>query len=404
MKHLLLFLIGAFIFFQAQAQMDFRKGYVITNDNDTLKGYVDYRTLEICSFKETPENKDHKTFMPGEIRGFGFEFNRWFVSKTVNANDNFFLEILVRGPASLYEYDDIFYLETQDTILPLKTKSKTTQMSNTTGKFKFREYIGIINFLLKDCPPDIRLLNRMKYRKESFIEIVEEYDQCVSGNYYTYRSTLPRTLKRYGVTAGYVCSVLRHVPYSWHNLYYLEGDQPEYSNSIMVGGTVNFTFTRLINNFSLLTGVYMMFSDFKVNQVLTDPTGIYAHPGDTIYVNGKIKIGELMLPVGFQYTFNKKTITPFINTGINFTIKIKNDTYGTAEIVREGIVDTHTDALYFFEYNIVRWWLGGGLEGTVSKKMNGFVEIRCESSGRCFYRDKLSFSRINLYLSLGIKF
>ena len=48
-KVLLLSLLGAMMDLQVQAQVNPQKGYVITNDNDTIYGTIDYRSEKKCA-------------------------------------------------------------------------------------------------------------------------------------------------------------------------------------------------------------------------------------------------------------------------------------------------------------------------------------------------------------------
>jgi hypothetical protein len=202
MRRAVFLLISICIFFRAEAQMDFRKGYIITNSDDTVKGHVDYKNLTICTFKESLEETDYKTFMPGEIIGFGFNFNRWFISKTINDQTQVFLECLTLGSISLYAYKDIFYMETSDTLVELEKETKKIQTGGAKSIFIFRKYIGLVNVLLKECAPDVQQLNRLKYSKKSFIKLVEDYNNCVSSDFTTYRSKLPWIRIGYGGYGG----------------------------------------------------------------------------------------------------------------------------------------------------------------------------------------------------------
>ena len=86
-----------------KGQTVFRPGYVITNNNDTLRGLIDYRnetkSATTCVFKES-ETSTAKEFKPFDIKGYGFTDNKYYVSKNVKSKDQeipLFLEYLVNG-------------------------------------------------------------------------------------------------------------------------------------------------------------------------------------------------------------------------------------------------------------------------------------------------------------------
>lgn len=89
------------------------RGYVITNDNDTLWGTIDYLTgkenAEACHFQKDGETT-YRIYRPGEIQGYRLhEGGVYYVTRTlpVNGKDNtFFAEYLLKGGVSLYRHED----------------------------------------------------------------------------------------------------------------------------------------------------------------------------------------------------------------------------------------------------------------------------------------------------------
>lgn len=104
---------------QLNGQFYFQPGYIITNQNDTLKGLVDYRGAErnarICVFKEN-KSSDAKEYKPFDIRGYGFPGTRFYVSKNIKSNGQeipLFAKFLVEGATDSYFYAKdarIYYL------------------------------------------------------------------------------------------------------------------------------------------------------------------------------------------------------------------------------------------------------------------------------------------------------
>lgn len=88
-------------------------GYVITNDNDTIHGTIDYISKKennaVCRF--LPEGKTtYRMYQPYDIRGYRFmDDGSFYVSSTlpINGKDsNLFAECLLLGGVSLYSYKD----------------------------------------------------------------------------------------------------------------------------------------------------------------------------------------------------------------------------------------------------------------------------------------------------------
>jgi len=96
------------------AQIISRKAYVITNDYDTLPGFVDlkgYRSnSEACFFSESRFSQQ-KVFAPGDISGYRILNDRYFVSMnipTLSGSRVLFLDFLLDGILDLYYFRDSF--------------------------------------------------------------------------------------------------------------------------------------------------------------------------------------------------------------------------------------------------------------------------------------------------------
>ena len=89
------------------------EGYIITNENDTIHGTVDFLTGEenalACHFQCDGDTIYH-SYAPGEIKGFRlYNGGVYYVTRTmpINGNDStIFAEYLLQGSVSLYRYED----------------------------------------------------------------------------------------------------------------------------------------------------------------------------------------------------------------------------------------------------------------------------------------------------------
>src|SRR5882672_2033434 len=109
---LLLSLVSSALYSQ-----DFRKGFIITPQNDTVRGYISYReglrAHKVCNFKASLK-QDVVKYEPTQLKGYGFENNAYFASRLAEVRDSVyeqaFLEVLVKGKATLYKYDYFYFL------------------------------------------------------------------------------------------------------------------------------------------------------------------------------------------------------------------------------------------------------------------------------------------------------
>lgn len=109
----------------AKAQTNPQAGYVITNDNDTLRGTIDYRTdaknAQSCRFMADSETT-YKEYLPNEIKGYRLsDIGVCYVTRTFpieGEQRTFFAEYLLEGGVSLYRHKEstveYFYLVDTD--------------------------------------------------------------------------------------------------------------------------------------------------------------------------------------------------------------------------------------------------------------------------------------------------
>ena len=107
----LAFSIVLFTFFApvTMAQTNPKPGYIITNDGDTIRGILDFRTNEKlskqCEFWANG-GSESKTYKPGDIEGFRFDNNgKYFVTRRLNVSGTpqlYFAEFMVQGKMNLY--------------------------------------------------------------------------------------------------------------------------------------------------------------------------------------------------------------------------------------------------------------------------------------------------------------
>lgn len=106
-----LFLLVPFIFILSTlfAQSDFRPGYVVLNNSDTLLGQIDYRgdmkMSQLCSFIKNGSDSIC-VFNPNDIIEFRFIDSKRYVSRGLENGNIVFLEYLVKGELNVYYYRD----------------------------------------------------------------------------------------------------------------------------------------------------------------------------------------------------------------------------------------------------------------------------------------------------------
>ena len=177
-----------------QAQRDYRKGYIITNMNDTIHGWIDYRgdirNARICSFRET-ETGQATDYSPWDISAYRFIDSKFYVSKNIGAADapnQIFLEYLVNGMANLYYYrednvNEYYYIEKDGHFHELKIDEIEVDVRGSTRTMPIHSYVGVLQAALGvwEMREDIE---KAKLEHWSLIDIARDYHNytCTDGS------------------------------------------------------------------------------------------------------------------------------------------------------------------------------------------------------------------------------
>lgn len=289
--------IGALIFFflyftgSAMAQSDFRPGFIVTNAGDTLYGKIDYRGDQlmgsITQFKPD-DNSPVQEFFPGDLYGYRFIDNRYFVSRKVkigSTEQNVFLEYLINGELDVYYYrnneGDHYFVEKEGGDLVLLPYTEEINIIDSKPFLsKSKRHIGILKTMTQDAPSlNSRLENFRKPDHKNLINLAEDYHKKVSENrgYIVYQEKLPFLKISAEALAGFI----------------------KYDG---------------VDDFSGEAGAHLFLWLPRANEKLFFKTGYLV--SRFISENTTYKLSKF--PVQMQYLYPKNAFRPKFNVGANF--------------------------------------------------------------------------------------
>lgn len=258
--NILFVLLFASAIIHVSAQSDFRKGYIITLEGDTVHGEIDYRgdkrMANLCTFRQG-RDASKQEFTPNEIQAYRFVDSKYFVSKELNGKKYFF-EYLIKGQLNIYylrDEESKYYIEKEGVgfvDLPYESGIKLRENGREYA-YKSEKYKGALTLFMKDAP-DIQkdILKMSEPTHKSLVKIAEKYhnmvcddEKCivyekksrvknslelVGGMHILNKSTFPEELVKNNYFTG---GVLLHLnaPTTDENLYFRTGllcDRIEY--------------------------------------------------------------------------------------------------------------------------------------------------------------------------------
>lgn len=185
LSSLVVLLLNSIVILRAQG--NFRPGYIITNENDTVFGNIDFRTAEqnalSCRFRADISDEVQR-YGPGEIYAYRFmDDGKFYVTRTVTldkAPQTLFLEYLVKGVISLYYYRApltlyYFFEDENGRIIEVPDRERAVKIDRVPGIKKDRRYIGIMTLLFGKSEKIKKQLPKFRLNRESLSRITKEY-------------------------------------------------------------------------------------------------------------------------------------------------------------------------------------------------------------------------------------
>ncbi len=379
MKKIILFVLITFTFFQnIFSQTDFRKGFIISNKNDTINGFIDYREgarkYKICDFKEF-ENQSVISYEPNQIKGYRYLNDKNFVSKVFVKNDQskekVFFEVLVKGKVTLYKYQVAYYIQKNgEKYHELKNDFvKVEQDGKEYHKYTNR-HIAALSYLLADCPSIKEKINTIEIRERELTELIELYNVCIDDTSISFKEKKPWFKAHIGLSLGMNTSKINFSSDQQGVIEYLTSDFDS-ANSIMPGLYFDFLSPRINERIAFHVGVFFLTTTYKSYSILESN-----HV--TVRNDVLIELKQLKIPLGFRYTFPERNFTPYFNIGVSNTLHLDSSSSWIMERERNNVVETFEGEALDIGKGQIGFWGGIGVKKSVSNKLSGFLELRYE--------------------------
>ncbi|MBN1145191.1 MAG: hypothetical protein JXA72_12250 [Bacteroidales bacterium] len=185
------FFLSSFLLFSGiiYAQSDFRPGFIITNDNDTVYGSVDYRGDVLMGFmcRFRTDGKTIATYYPGDIQSYGFIDGNLYVARLLDEKKAF-LECLILGKVSILflrdENGDHYYIEKSGMqMAEIPYKEETRIVNSIPYQYASKTHIGVLTVYMQDAPSlQQEIMDIKKPEHKNLIRLAEHYNQLIDGN------------------------------------------------------------------------------------------------------------------------------------------------------------------------------------------------------------------------------
>ncbi len=355
---LLLIIIGS-----SYGQNDFRSGFIVTLDNDTIQGQVDYRSnsknYESCIFKI---EEGEKEYYPNQIIGFGYNDDKFFSSQIIEGS---FVEVLVTGEISLYKSRDKYHIVKDTSFFNLESIIEKVEIDGKTGKKEIGKWKGVLTYLISDCLQNPNgLTSNMKLSERGLARLIVKYNKCTGTELVEFKAKKPWTKFDFGAILGVSRSEITTEGSGFFS--YLDDSYSSIDPSI--GVLIAASFPRITERMAFQGELHFLKSSYS-SSVELPMSFIQLH--DTF-----IDLTTLSLPISLKYSFPEKRYGFYIQGGINFDYHLNSSTRLISEQIRGDVVNTFPE-ISPFEINDsqVGYWGGIGILKSY-RKFRGSIAIR----------------------------
>lgn len=385
MKRFILFCLFNFsVVISLFSQSNFKNGYVITNEYDTIYGQIDFRTdnlnAQTCKFRKE-ENAEVTQYNPGEIAGYRFtNEGKYYVSHTITLDsikNTVFLEFLVQGYLNLYYYPKdngyYFFENSNGEMIPITKKTDEITYDNRTIVDK--KYQGVVFYALRDDLPLVERTSKLQFDRKSMIEITNEYhnDMCQTGEKcIVFENDFKKKFTTFDFTAFSGCE-LNYVKFDYWNLPRMRSLSP------ILGVGLNVSDPRVAKSLHLSLDATVSKIESKCD-----------YYEDFIHFLYNFEEMKYCFTGGLEYIYHKGKIRPTVNAGVNLCYYTNMSS------------NLKANATYFEDVMLPKTFKGGakvGLGLDYQIKDNHFVMLRFIVS-----KDGYSFEKYNTFqLRIGYK-
>lgn len=195
-KTCLIILFLSVIHFSYSANIEWLKGYIVTNASDTIHGQLAYRDgqgdWKECLFRQS-DNAEYKVYSPEQILAYGYDSGLAFISKEVKLfklHQRLFVQPLLLGVMDLYYldinkctefpngYSAYIVRNTSDEMMEMPDPSKSDKRNVTK-----RQNQAKLNYLFSNYPqlqPDIK---RIDSDRDQWTALFQKYHAIICTEY-----------------------------------------------------------------------------------------------------------------------------------------------------------------------------------------------------------------------------
>jgi len=336
------------------AQNNFKKGFIITLENDTIQGLVEYRSnsknYESCIFKT---DKGERTYFPNQINGFGYIDDKLFSSRVI---ENAFVEVLVIGNLSLYKHKFKYLIRKDTSTYELESHTEEVEVDGKIGIVETTKWKGILTYLISDCLQNPGgLTSNINLEEKSLTRLILKYNKCTGSEVTELKAGKPWTKFSYGLIGGVTRSEIKITD---ELNTYTHMDDAYSSIDPFIGILIEIASPRITERFTFQGELQFLKSSYS-SLVTRETTFIQHH--DTF-----IDLTTLSIPLSLKYALPQKKYGAHFQVGVNFDYHLNGETrLSTEQVIGDNVNTLPEDTAFEIRNELNRSFRAGVRTGHI---------------------------------------
>lgn len=378
MKQKLFLIILLLSCIKVQAQSVHQKGFIVTQQSDTIQGLIKSKAntinLKHCLFKPS-QNEEEKTYWPNQLISIQFDQGEKYLTiDHLNKKDEIeqvFALVLEKGRMNLYHYKNSYYVQ--------KQKGKITKLENNeievvehglAYRKASQKYIGILSYLMSDLPKLRPQIQRVNYSGKDISQLINKYNLHFDNTTKRTEDKAPWSVLEFG---GFLSTSfsrpdfsISHDPLPDH----LTNANWDISQQYGIGFFLENRYSKIAKNMAVHIEAHL--------QKITYSSNFETSYLGTEYVfNNQLEHFALNIPLGIKYYHSFTNMKGYIMGGAFFrkTFAHNDKTTSLRKMSNNIFIQPEIDSYEPISHKI-GLWLSIGIRKKLNDKLDLFSEIR----------------------------
>lgn len=373
------------------AQPWLSRGYIVTNQNDTLKGFISDRgnigNAKACYFKPTKKSKTTR-YLPNELKSYRFIDGKYYKSLQVIESDTqktAFTEVLLESKVTLCKYwknkEFRYYLLNEEgETIPLPDVYNTVTFSDYPGlshRVEIDSYKDSLRAAFSACGKLAPNIKELEYTGKDLIDITKQYIDCANSdhNVDVYEKDYSQSTISFGVFSGMKLSKIALLE---------SAITSNFSTAIPYGLFVNFPIPFINERISFQTELMASRNEYN-NGFANVPS---------IYKDITVRSAKISMPLMIRYKFGKKKLQPSIGIGKELAYIFNSEVKTTPvsfdfEVPGSQEVFEYRQRGFFVHFSQRQSWFADlGLDYRISNKFSVYSNLRFQTNLNLIIEEK----------------